>query len=42
MRVVFAFQDKSFNNFENNTMELSVNEGKLVFGLGTVLLFNRF
>ena len=30
MYAVFAFKiDQSFNNFENNTMKLSVNEEKL-------------
>ena len=30
MFAVFAFMhDQSFNNFENNTMRLSVNEAKL-------------
>ena len=30
MFAMFAFmQDQSFNNFENNTMKLSVNEAKL-------------
>ena len=35
-------EDQSFNNFENDTMTLSVNEAKLVCELGTVLLFNNF
>ena len=28
-KAVYAGQDQSFNNFENNTMKLTVNEGKL-------------
>ena len=35
-------EDQSFNNFENDTMTLSVNEAKLVCELGTLLLFNNF
>ena len=37
-----CIQDKSFNNFENDTIKLSDNEAKSpVCELGTVLLFNR-
>ena len=38
-----CIHDQSFNNFDNDTMKLSVNEAKLtVCELGTGLLFNRF
>ena len=46
MFAVFAIQNQSFNNFENDVicaMKLSVNEPKLTgCELGTVLLFNWF
>ena len=39
----FSIQDQSFNNFENVTKKLSVNEAKLTgCELGTVILFNWF
>ena len=41
LHLMFDILHQSFNNFEDGTMKLSVNDVKLtLFELGTLLLFN--